>query len=415
MPQLLLALGILNLVFVVNSFRPVKHPVVLLVPGFFASWIVNELAIHVLVLQVLAVAIVASAGGLESGAGWVGLGLSVVAWAGLVVIVRKGMHADTVVEDALGKGLGAEYRARIEAHPGARLDERLPWKQLFLPFWLRHRDVERIKSIPYRDLEKGRLTLDVYRPRDGRTGCPVLLQIHGGAWMLGSKDEQGRPLMLRLASHGWVCVAINYRLSPKATFPDHLVDVKAGIAWIREHIGEYGGDPGFLAVTGGSAGGHLTAMAALTENDPEYQPGFEDADTSVQAALPFYGVYDFTDRHGQWGRVKFGRFLERVVMKTKMTEDPESFDKASPMSRVHDGLPPFFVVHGALDTLVPVAEARHFVELLREHSNQPVVYAELPAAQHAFEIFPSVRTTHAIRGAERFLWWVVGARDRATT
>jgi acetyl esterase/lipase len=63
----------------------------------------------------------------------------------------------------------------------------------------------------------------------------------------------------------------------------------AAIAWVRERVADYGGNPGFLALTGGSAGGHLTALAALTPNDAEYQPGFEQADTTVQAAVPFYG------------------------------------------------------------------------------------------------------------------------------
>ncbi len=106
-----------------------------------------------------------------------------------------------------------------------------------------------------------------------RPGAPVLLQIHGGAWVIGNKDQQGMPLMYHLADKGWVCVAINYRLSPRATWPDHLVDCKRALAWIREHIAEYGGDPDYVVVTGGSAGGHLTAMMGLTANDPAYQPG----------------------------------------------------------------------------------------------------------------------------------------------
>ena len=111
----------------------------------------------------------------------------------------------------------------------------------------------------------------------------MLLQVHGGAWILGKKDQQGIPLMQHLAAQGWVCVAINYRLSPRDPWPAQAIDVKQAIAWIREHIAEYGGDPDYIAITGGSAGGHLTALTALTPNDPEWQPGFEDADTSVAA------------------------------------------------------------------------------------------------------------------------------------
>ena len=80
---------------------------------------------------------------------------------------------------------------------------------------------------------------------------PMLLQIHGGGWVYGDKERQGQPLMAELASRGWVCFAINYRLCPKATFEDLVVDVKRAIGFIREHALEYGGDPGFLAPHGG--------------------------------------------------------------------------------------------------------------------------------------------------------------------
>ena len=81
-----------------------------------------------------------------------------------------------------------------------------------------------------------------------------------------------------------MCVSINYRLSPRSTWPDHIVDVKHAIAWVQANIAEYARDPDFIAITGGSAGGHLSSLAALTANDPTFQPGFEDVDTRVQAA-----------------------------------------------------------------------------------------------------------------------------------
>jgi acetyl esterase/lipase len=209
-----------------------------------------------------------------------------------------------------------------------------------------------------------------------------------------------------------VCVTINYRLSPRSPWPDHVVDVKKAIVWVKEHIAEYGGNPDFIVITGGSAGGQLSSLAALTPNEPEYQPGFEDADTSVQAAVPFYGVYDFTNRDGV-GRGDMRRFLEHLVMKRKYRDAPEVFDRASSMSRVHAGAPPFFVVHGKNDTLVPVGEARLFVRLLREVSRNPVAYAELPGAQHAFEVFSSVRTAHVVNAVERFVAYVYSDYLRA--
>jgi acetyl esterase/lipase len=219
--------------------------------------------------------------------------------------------------------------------------------------------------------------------------------------------------MQHLASRGWVCVSINYRLSPRATFPDPIIDVKRAIAWIRAHGVEYGADPSFLVVTGGSAGGHLCALAALSGNDPEYQPGFEDVDTSVDGCVSFYGVYDFTDRHGQYRNRGLARLLERRVMKVPMATAREAYERASPMSRVSEQAPPFLVVHGDRDTLVPVEEARHFVATLRARTRAPIAYAEIPGAQHAFEIFPSLRTALVVHGVERFVTTLY-ARARAT-
>jgi acetyl esterase/lipase len=221
--------------------------------------------------------------------------------------------------------------------------------------------------------------------------------------MAGSRLEQGIPLCNHLAACGWVCFSIDYRLSPRATFPDHLVDVKRGIAWAREHAGEYGADPGFVCITGGSAGGHLSALAALTFGDPALQPGFEDADTSVAAAVPFYGLYDLTDQAGvQYPELREWVF-ERYVLKARYADAPERFVAASPIHQVRPDAPPFLVIHGDRDTLVPVEEARAFVRELRAVSTSPVVYAELAGAEHAFDIGPSLRTARVVETIERFL------------
>jgi acetyl esterase/lipase len=212
--------------------------------------------------------------------------------------------------------------------------------------------------------------------------------------------------MTHLARSGWVCVAPNYRLSPRATWPDHLVDLKRALAWVRQHIADYGGDPRFVAVTGGSAGGHLSAMLGLTGNDPAYQPGFEEVDTRVAACVPFYGVYDFTDAHRRQLHAGLQPFLARVVMKKPLAEHRREWECASPLHRIHPDAPPFFVVHGTHDSLTPVEEARLFVEQLAATSKEPVCYAEIPGAQHAFETFHSLRTRHVVRGVERFLAWV---------
>jgi acetyl esterase/lipase len=230
----------------------------------------------------------------------------------------------------------------------------------------------------------------------------VLLQVPGGAWMVGSKRQQAYPLMSHLAELGWVCVAINYRLSPRSTWPDHIVDVKRALAWVKEHIAEYGGDPDWVAITGGSAGGHLSSLAALTANDPQFQPGFETADTSVRAAVPFYGLYDFNGEDSAIHPL-MAPMLGKYVFKRTRTEIADAFRVASPISYISADAPPFFLLHGTNDSLIPVEQARAFSARLQQVSRQPVIYAELPRAQHAFDIFGSARAAHAAVAVEQFL------------
>ena len=150
-----------------------------------------------------------------------------------------------------------------------------------------------------------------------------------------------------------------------------MVDVKRAIAWIKEHIEEYGGDPSYLAITGGSAGGHLCALTAVTANDPAYQPGFEDVDTSVQVAVPHYGVYDFAGSTGlRSAELMRDTFLAPYVVQKRWDDAPEEFEAASPLLRVTPDAPDFFVLHGAHDTLVSVEQARLFVQRLKEISKQ---------------------------------------------
>src|SRR5262249_9407208 len=156
----------------------------------------------------------------------------------------------------------------------------------------------------------------------------------------------------------------------------------------------------------------LSSLAALTAGDRSLQPGFEDKDTGVRACVPFYGVYDFTNRSGL-GRRDLMPFLAKKVFKKPFEGARDLFDRASPMSRVHAGAPPLLVIHGTHDTLAMVEEARLFVDLLRGVSRAPVAYVELPQAQHAFEVFGSVRSAHVVRGVAVFLAYVYSEHLRA--
>jgi acetyl esterase/lipase len=391
-----------NLALTANALRPVPGGRASL-PSFFAGWLTAELAPHLLTGTALDALNHVLRGGRGGRRDRLGLAAAAVCSAGYSSLIVAGNRAGAEVEHALREGLGAGYGEELShtVEPG---DLATPWRQLVWPFRMRNVDVERKRRLPYAPGGR-RFELDIYHHRDLPAGRPVLLQVHGGGWVMGNKDQQGIPLMLQMAARGWVCVAVNYPLSPRARWPEHLVAVKRAMAWIREHSQEYGADPSFVAVTGGSAGGHLAAMLALTPGDASLQPGFEDVDTSVQACVPHYGVYDLTAESGtKFSQLRLDSLIRRYVMSRDATY-PEDYRAASPLSRISPDAPPFFVVHGRNDSLVPVMEARAFVDKLRALSHNPVAYAEIGGAQHAFDIFPSIRSAHVVRGVERFLDW----------
>ena len=403
-PYALLVLALAGAALTLNAHYPIRGRATFLIPSFIAAWIASELAFQHLALQLVVAAAFVHAGALDTGLGRVALGISLLSWAGMVALALASRRSGAVLDAALNGGLAAcgLAPACVATAPN----------RLLMPFSKSDPQVKVHFDLRYADGEGSRHLLDVYASKQPRTKAPVLLQIHGGGWFTGHKRQQALPLMLHLVRCGFVCVSANYRLSPRATFPQHLQDVKLALAWVREHVAEYGGDPDWIAITGGSAGAHLAALAALTPNDPEYQPGFEEVDTRVRGCVPFYGVYDFTDRLGHQHHDGMHRLVSRWILKKDLKLEPEAFDRASPMWRVDAHAPPFFVIHGTHDNLAPVEDARAFVELLRAKSRQPVVYAELPGAHHGFEIFHSGRTARAVHAVACFLT-TIHARDVA--
>lgn len=406
----LLRQGAVRAALVANAYHPRRNSALLTVPSFFASWLVGEATPEVLAVwgvnTARQLARSKAAGRPLAAKDLVGLGLTAAATVGAVGLIREARRSSEEYDAALSTLVPAEELA--DAPHALRAGA-------LLPLLNGNRRRRRTRNLVFNEPQPGqgssverkgpRLKLDVYLPLDDvepGQKRPAVLQIHGGAWVLGSKDEQGIPLLNHLASCGWVGFNANYRLSPRAKFPDHLVDCKLALAWIREHAEEYDVDPNFVVVTGGSAGGHLAALVALTQNDPEFQPGFEDADTGIQAAVPFYGVYDLTDREHHNGQ-QFIDLVTKIVMGVAMSDAPDSWAAYSPLDRITDDAPPMMVIHGDRDVLVPVEGARRFVADLRALSQQPVVYAELHGAQHAFEVFPSFRTVNTVEAVERFL------------
>jgi acetyl esterase/lipase len=312
----------------------------------------------------------------------------------------KTILAGPVLQAALRDALGKNFESTLTLGIGVSSPPVIQQRDWLNPFRYTRKGVECLQNISYGDAKRNKL--DIYRGTGASQNSlsrPVLLHIHGGAWVIGNKNQQAKPLINYLAQNGWICVDINYRLAPHDRYPDCLIDVKKAIVWIKENIHHYGGDPNFIAITGESAGGHLCALAALTANNPEFQPGFEERDTRVQSVVPVYGVYDFTNQRDSLMR----SFLEKYVMPKKSLANPDSFRSASPIFRINNLHLPMFVIHGDKDCVVPVQQARNFVQALKQKNSAPVIYAELSGAQHGFDIFHSVRTEFHIESVGKFL------------
>lgn len=371
------------------------------VPLAFVSVAAGEFPLHLLAAEA-GVAGVLAPKALRTRGGRLAAAAIVASWAGLVAAQHKANQAPEIFDRALRDALGQDFDKDLP-QAAAERDSATRLQDTWLP-----KLTERRRYLRHENLSYGpagiRNHLDIWHredlPADGR--APVLVQIHGSAWIAGSKRGQAYPLMAHMAERGWVCVAINYSLAPAARWPAHIIDVKRALTWVKQEIAGYGGDPGFVAVTGGSAGGHLTAMAALTANEPMFQPGFEDADTSVAAAVPIYGLYDLLGRLGDNPKEQ-EMFLSKIVIGQSPQQAPEVWEKGSATTWIRPDAPPFFILHGDNDTFAPVGQGRAFAERLRAVSTQPVAYAELPGAQHMWEALPSVRTAATVAAVDKFL------------
>ena len=397
-----------ELVNAVNGLRPLGRKGYKTIAVFAFGWPTSEVPMLYIGGSVVDAVRRGRRGDFAGPRGKAALALTAAAWAVLAVIHRRGVTTPgPVLSAALRDGLGDDYADVIATpsptgRPSGALRTTL----------IRRRYVAKNDTVRYGP-HSGANLADIWRrrdlPRDAK--APVLVQVPGGAWIIGTRRPQGYPLMSHLADRGWVCVSLAYRVSPRHTWPDQIVDVKRGLAWVKEHIAEFGGDPEFVAITGGSAGGHLASLAALTPNDPAFQPGFEEADTSVVAAVPIYGRYDWYSTDGE-GRREFVGFLRRFVVKKSFARHREVYVDASSIARVHADAPPFFVLHGHDDSLIPVQEARDFVRELGDVAKRPVLYAELPHAHHAFDMFGSPRAHQTAEAVARFLTWVYVSKSR---
>lgn len=204
-----------------------------------------------------------------------------------------------------------------------------------------------------------RQKLDLYVPKDAKN-MPLIVWIHGGGWLDGSKD---RCPALPFLDHGFAVASINYRLSSHAVFPAQIQDCKAAIRWLRANAAAHGIDANRIGVWGASAGGHLVALLGTTGDVKEFDVGPNlETSSRIQAVCDFFGPTDFTKMNAQAtikGPINHDApdSPEAKLIGGAVQDNKDKCDKASPLSYVTEDDPPFFIVHGDQDPLVPLAQS----------------------------------------------------------
>ena len=218
--RVFLAASALGAARTLNAWHPFNRTGRPSVLAFPSGLTVSELPLHSIAWQAIATAGFVAAGGLRTRAGRAGLALTAASWAGLVGLDRVAAGADGVLEAALVEGLGPDYRSRMAGAFAPPEDVPITRREVVNPLPPLRRRYATTRDLTYGEFGR-RNQLDVWRRADlpDDAGAPVLIQVHGGAWIVGSKEQQGAALMGHMAERGWVSVAVNYRLSPGAPGP----------------------------------------------------------------------------------------------------------------------------------------------------------------------------------------------------
>jgi acetyl esterase/lipase len=217
--------------------------------------------------------------------------------------------------------------------------------------------VRRLKDLEYGRAGDRRLLLDLYLPerKEKDPPVPVVVWLHGGAWVKGSKSFC--PLV-KLVPRGYAVASVGYRLATVAPFPAQIDDVRAAIRWLRASSSEHGFDADRFGVVGASAGGHLASLLGTADD-----PGAKGAPSSrVQAVVDLFGPSDLVELTGE------GRLPTPVdtLLGGRVRDNREKAVAASPITHVSRDDPPFLILHGDLDWLVPLRQSERLEERLRE-------------------------------------------------
>lgn len=252
-----------------------------------------------------------------------------------------------------------------------------------------HHIRRRYLDIPYANLSLSQ-KLDIYLPDEGKGPFPIILSIHGGAFMGCDKSDMQVLPMLEALQRGYAVVALNYRLSWEATFPALVQDVKAAVRWVRANADWYYFDPERIATWGGSAGGYLSTMLGVSAGISELEDlslGNPDQPCNVQAVVDWFGPTNFLKMDEQLtasgltpmeGTEHSGvNSPESWLLGGKITEIPEKVKAANPETYIRNDAPPFLIQHGVVDPIVPVQQSIGLAENLKKACGDSRVILEL--------------------------------------
>lgn len=229
-------------------------------------------------------------------------------------------------------------------------------------------------DITYCTMDGVALKMDVYYPSENNGHFPVTMYVHGGGWSSGDKAQGAGAMEIpALQAAGFLVVSVNYRLAPEYPFPAMIEDVKCAVRSLRAHAGEYNLDPNRIGVWGGSAGGHLVALLGTTDESAGFDVGeYLEYSSRVQAVVDMFGPADLT--------VQFEGGYESA---SRVFGD---FDAAlaSPVTYVTADDPPFLMLHGENDKLVPIEQSEILLAAL-QGAGVPAELIRVVNANHSFK------------------------------
>ncbi len=379
---LLFTYGFVALLLTINALRRLRRPNAPLPPLWLPAMLTSSLAPFWLVSRVAIGGVLVLAGGLRLAMGTLGLWMLGLSILGLLIVIARDLRSARAL------------RARIHTSP---FTESMPTLLTGRPIPTPP-DIEQIDELPYDDSN----TFDLIRSRTTSGGRPVFVYVHGGGWTGGGPQKQARRMYHTLARAGWVVAALRYPFAPDATVCDQVIAIKRALRHLVDNADHYGIDPHSVVLSGSSAGGHLAALTALGS---AADLGDDGGDVDLIGCVPMYGIYDMVNRNRtrpSWP------YVDRDVMRGSYDQKPAEFHAVSPLDHVGPGAPPFLVIHGTHDSLVPIAEAEVFVDAM-ERAGADVEFVRVLGAQHGFDAVSSNVSRHV---AAMVTTWVNDLVDR---